>query len=406
MSISTKELDIRNLFIGCVVTGMILIFISQFLNSMIITVGLPTLVMGFYIFIGLKNEAVKPIIEQFADSVYYMGFLFTLVALIVSMLTFGEEQIQISQLIYNFSLALITTIIGLATRITLVNFQADERSTRRQIREELRSTASELISQSRQISTRLEVLNTEIHDTITKSLDESKASIKKSAQSIDEYTHISKEALRKQLDNINESIVDAMNELNNRIRDIDIPPDVISNKLAEPVSLFAEKMHETGVILNQLSDQQKSIRDSSHRIVKSLDRATLKIDNLHQSLDQFNTSIEADYQSRQQLAHLTEANLRNISTVITDVKNGVQHFSEITTQLDNANQKLSVFSDAISGQTQSVSETGSFLKSNLETFKIHQKELEEVVSAARKSLADVSQHLVQAIDYITDRLGK
>ena len=415
---SNEQVDIRKLFIMSLVAGAILILISQFLGSKIIpvplpdwvkwtlTVSLPTLVIIIYAIVGYRIDTVKPIIERFADTVYYMGFLFTLIALVASMLPFGGLSLDTKQLIRNFSLAVITTIFGLAIRITIVNFQADEQSTRRHLSEELRNAASELISQSRQISTRLEVLNTEIHDTITKSLEESKKSIEKSTQSIDEYAHITKERLLKHINQSSESIVDTINELNNRIRNIDVPPDLLANKLSEPISLFAEKMHETGVILQQLSEYQKSVRDSSRNIANSLERATLKVDKLHQTLDEFNNSLLQDLQSKRELAQLTEKNLHELANTIAEIKGGISHFSEIGAQLNDTSQKLAAFSNVITYQTQSVSDTGNLLKSHLETLRTHQIELDNIINESRKSLAEVSHHLVQAVNYVTDRLGK
>ena len=71
-----------------------------------------------------------------------------------------------------------------------------------------------------------------------------------------------------------------------------------------------------------------------------------------------------------------------------------------------SSQKLAAFSNVITYQTQSVSDTGNLLKSHLETLRTHQIELDNIVNESRRSLAEVSHHLVQAVNYVTDRLGK
>ena len=84
--------------------------------------------------------------EQMGDSFYYLGFLYTLTALAVSL--FGIEE-DINELLKNFGIAITTTLVGLIGRIILSQFRESldemKEKSERQISDSARKLNTQLV---------------------------------------------------------------------------------------------------------------------------------------------------------------------------------------------------------------------------------------------------------------------
>ncbi len=119
-----KVVPLQWWFAGALVLGAIAIFVGDTLGLLErwITIGVPIVVMFAYIAIG-RSYLVHGISRtQYADSIYYLGFLFTLVSITAAIIDVGPEG-DVSQIVNRFGVKLITTLIGLGVRVYLVNFR-------------------------------------------------------------------------------------------------------------------------------------------------------------------------------------------------------------------------------------------------------------------------------------------
>ena len=114
-------------FISSYLIGFLVILISiTFLNEYVfISLLLTTIPMFIYVLYAYTYTN-KPNLSMIADSAYFLGFLFTLTSITLSLYnlsSLGEGQETISKIVNIFGFALVTTIIGLIAKITLVNLQ-------------------------------------------------------------------------------------------------------------------------------------------------------------------------------------------------------------------------------------------------------------------------------------------
>ena len=79
--------------------------------------------------------------DQAGDGLYYLGLLFTLVSLSVSLHQFNVGEHTASYIVSNFGVALATTITGLALRVVFVQMRDSPLETERQARLELARAA-------------------------------------------------------------------------------------------------------------------------------------------------------------------------------------------------------------------------------------------------------------------------
>ncbi len=111
---------LRTFFAGCAV---ILTPLPDFLDvvSGNIRIAISIVLMVVYYQIGKKYIKSANTRAVFADSLYYLGFLFTFVALVGAMMQLDDLNIQ--DIIGKMGPALVTTVIGMAARIYLTQFE-------------------------------------------------------------------------------------------------------------------------------------------------------------------------------------------------------------------------------------------------------------------------------------------
>ncbi len=108
----------RGLFLGFFIGGGIaIVLMKSYADSPGLAVILPVLLMGSYA-LTLMWPDMLPRYESAGDNFYYLGFLYTLISLAISLYQFNTEGAS-SGIITSFGLALTSTILGLAGRILL-----------------------------------------------------------------------------------------------------------------------------------------------------------------------------------------------------------------------------------------------------------------------------------------------
>lgn len=108
-----------------------------------------TILMSVYYFVGRKYTKSANTRAVFADSLYYLGFLFTFVALVGAMLQLNDLNIQV--IIGKMGPALVTTVIGMAARIYLTQFEPITSEPETEALNTLGALTSDIISALKQL---------------------------------------------------------------------------------------------------------------------------------------------------------------------------------------------------------------------------------------------------------------
>ena len=98
---------------------------SQGVGFYLSALVIPLITMSLYIYLGWNRKDRSLSDEKFADSCYYLGFLFTIISIVVSLIDMGvkREQLQFDDITLRFGVAMASTALGLAVRVYLVNFK-------------------------------------------------------------------------------------------------------------------------------------------------------------------------------------------------------------------------------------------------------------------------------------------
>lgn len=136
--------------------GIIFIWSAKLLEwNIYVVTAVPVVTMVAYLVISLIFNGMRLHNEQAGDNLYYMGFLFTLSSLGVSLFRFTGAS-SIDEIVRNFGIAVSSTICGIAFRILFNQMRRDpvdiERSVRHELAEMTRRVRSELDSSAREFS--------------------------------------------------------------------------------------------------------------------------------------------------------------------------------------------------------------------------------------------------------------
>jgi hypothetical protein len=293
----------RRVFLIAVGVGGFFVFLSAVPGvPSAFGIGGPVLALIGYIYVSHDSEMSTQEVSQFADSVYYLGFVYTLLALCAVLLDFDSSDVS-NSIVARFALALLTTLIGLVARVYLVNFRASFDEALSAAEHDLFIAVQKFRSLLETNLSSMDVLGKQISTVLAESIDSQSEVTKRSS----ETNH---QIVRESLDAHQQSIVD----LKRRMNAVSIPPDLVTQKLAPTLDSLEETIRGMNVSISGLVAEQegtlKKISSNSARVTrhsKSLDEvesqmgeltgrlvsASAAIDGLQTSVESLGTTLES-----------------------------------------------------------------------------------------------------------------
>lgn len=229
---------------------------------------LPLLVMVAYIALGLKRQDRDVTDEKFADSCYYLGFIFTITSIVFSLFDLPNIGERIQDIAVRFGAAMVSTVLGLAVRVYLVSFRPDSSDALKDAEDAVLEAAQKFREQlvmayeklgdfqsqviaatqtsveavqlqveklTRDHSERMERVFVELNErnqqAVTQALSEVSTASSRMAQSVDGYAESMKSSLQSLGDRV-DSFGDAVTQ---RLKTTTFPDDYFASRLAAPL---------------------------------------------------------------------------------------------------------------------------------------------------------------------------
>jgi cell division protein FtsB len=85
----------------------------------------PLLIMVAYILLGYHRRDLDVNDDKFADSCYYLGFIFTFTSIIFCLFDLPNIGTKIQDIAVRFGAAMVSTVLGLSVRVYMVTFRRD-----------------------------------------------------------------------------------------------------------------------------------------------------------------------------------------------------------------------------------------------------------------------------------------
>lgn len=304
------------LFIAICVLKVGAATIGFFLHSVYLWgLGIPLALMAIYIAVGLKYR--EPVIsaEKFADSCYYLGFIFTIASIIFNLFDLPNIGDDLYSIAVRFGAAMVSTVMGLFVRICLVSFRPSMEDSMRNMedhvvdasqrlaesynkafedlehfrgevanaaRETVRTVSLEIQSLTEQNAKRMdefflsvsaqhtEAMATVIQDTKT-STEELKAAVQ-------EYTAASIASVSK----IDASVDYFREQVISRLEAVDFPEDLFTRKLGAAIEALNGS---TEALTSGVSAISGEVLEAAKLVERSITKINKKTDSMTDTLD-------------------------------------------------------------------------------------------------------------------------
>ena len=306
---------------------------------------IPLALMTAYIVLGLKRHDNDVTDEKFADTCYYLGFIFTITSIIFSLFDLPNIGTKIQDIAVRFGAAMVSTVLGLAVRVYLVSFKRDvadaikdaedavidaSQKFREQLViafEKLRDFQSEVDVASKATVERVQMqveamskshadkltgffaeLTTRNQEAFTEALAEVRGASVRLANSVDGYS----KGMRTNLTSIEEKVVAFTDAVTDRLKTTTFPDDYFAKNLAEPLTLLqsaatsvsgavarssTEITHSTTVLsaaLKKLRDKAGAAEDSLDTVLRLTEQQQAVLNTAQGQLtvlEQLNTTL-------------------------------------------------------------------------------------------------------------------
>ncbi|NUY02372.1 FUSC family protein [Paraburkholderia youngii] len=161
----------RNLFAVALVVKLASSALGWYLHSpWILGLAVPIAIMLIYVLIGVINPDPALTPEKFADSCYYLGFIFTITSIIFSLFDLPNIGTQMSAIAVRLGAAMTSTVLGLAVRVVLVSFRLDMDDAMKLAENKVVDATHQLRDQLTIVLEKLRVFERQVDDTTTQSV--------------------------------------------------------------------------------------------------------------------------------------------------------------------------------------------------------------------------------------------
>jgi hypothetical protein len=233
------------LFFGVVVLGSGYIIFSKLHDFGAVAVtAVPVLIMiGYALLLSARLFRLRD--DQSGDNLYYMGFLFTLTSLAVSLYQFSAAG-SAEQIVQNFGIAIASTIAGITLRIMFNQMRRDPVETEA-------TSRLELAEASRRVKRELE----------------------SSILEFGYFRRMTQQSITDALDEVRESIGNAHRQFTGEME-----------KLASSASVpFEESSKTSGATLSSLNQRTVEVLDVSRHLVQEGEELAKNTTNIVRSID-------------------------------------------------------------------------------------------------------------------------
>jgi hypothetical protein len=281
----------------------------------------PLALMGLYIVLGLKRADDRVSDEKFADSCYYLGFIFTISSILVALFDIPSISTKIGEISVRFGAAMVSTVLGLIVRVYLVNFRPDFEDAKeaaetglfdsvRVFRAQLDSALERLREFQRLVddaakasvaqvdlaiqdaaadhSQRFAELFEGIADSQRKAAADAAAHLRATTQTLSGALQDYAQALASGADRFEAGAAAFSESLEARLRRVALPEDFFTSRLSPPVERLGRAVAEVGGEVSSLSSEFQS---QTRSLSAALDGVAAKTQVAAASMDRISSAV-------------------------------------------------------------------------------------------------------------------
>lgn len=301
---NSGSMNPTNLFGFSIGAGILTILVGTYYSNVVINIVFPVGIMFYYAYTINKDATESLLIEQKADSVYYMGFILTLVAMTASLVALAyDDELRFNAIVINFGLALATTILGLTIRIIWLQLSSQDLADAESIlKERILKRSQDLQDQTEKVVGSMTALSNQLSkvseplknnfDRLTQTMEINEGAINK-LRHLDQSADSAAQSLRL-IANLAERMAVSTSELKRSV-DNDTLDKIDSLKLSarEARPKIEELDSEISTSINSIRESLDSLQDSIRRTDEMIAHSQASQEKNESILKKFSSSIKS-----------------------------------------------------------------------------------------------------------------
>ncbi len=297
--------NIQRLFLFTIVLKTVSSFIGWLIGgdlaNWILGFVLPLFFMGSYITLGMRRDKRDLTDEKFADSCYYLGFIFTIVSIIFCLLDIPNIDKELDTIAVRFGAAMFSTVVGIIVRVYLINFKKEFADAVQQSEDAIVDAAQKFIAQIELVS-------------------------EKSEQFQAYLSHATELSVERAHQKLESGLTYGLEKLENSIKqNSDLTTSALHNNLSEinnAVKKFCDVFNELLTESNRsLAQMQLDLNGFSKSLIVNIEQSKLPVNffsaQLQTPLDELKVCISRINSETARLAHELSLIPRNLAEDIT-----------------------------------------------------------------------------------------
>lgn len=411
---TAKTNKLQQLFVAAFVAGLSGLVFGTMLGAWWLSIIVTVASLIVYVFVGYRiNDGHVPA-QQFGDSAYYLGFLFTLAALMISMFVLGLDETDVRALLGRFATALLTTMIGLVARMWIVNLsgttdgslESAQQSLAQQterFRQELEGVTTGLVGEGYRVQESVGHLTEEMASetkaamqrataTLTESVAQASSTLSKKAE---EAFSAGEGALRAGFERLEQSfsqleqtladqtaqLHESFQELVRKVSATRLPEDVLSRHL-QPA-------------LDQLGGSVRGLVESTDQIGKALDGIKDKTGRIEREVGGVGVALE-DVRGTCEGAARSLGDVRELGDALGQMQ---QRIGGLAVSLEELLEQLAA-------HTNEQSRLGDAHRDQVQALEDHVRQMKEALAEADSMVAQVGREMVAAANFVRRELER
>jgi hypothetical protein len=376
-------------FGGLTLIGILVIAISKLAGvSPFLTMALPLVLMVVYLIVSTSLRRIQLHDEQTGDNLYYMGFLFTLTSLGVSLYQFTADG-SMDDVVRNFGIAITSTIFGIGLRILFNQTRRDvqdiERATRHDLATMARLVRAEMESARRDFSEFRRINNQMINEGFDDVIKHTDKASKKMMDTLENMATEAVKPFQNASSTLQTSISDTVTEISTKLGNMSALLDDSASKIQNTATKINDIQLSSDVIKNEL----KPVIEKMGKVV--VDLAT-RVEELRADQDKVVNALAAKIEeTRQEQNTATRSVTEGVNKLVGEMRVSVMHMEKIILNSEKAVQSSQ---EVIKANEEAV--TSTTRTSN---------QLHDVVTRAEQQVQKAEKQNLELRDIIARLLG-
>ncbi|HYC02402.1 MAG TPA: hypothetical protein VED40_03870 [Azospirillaceae bacterium] len=311
--------------------------------------------------------------DQAGDNAYYLGLLYTLTSLSYALYLFGRNPDAIDDIISNFGIALITTIVGVGLRVMFAQKREDPVEIEREARLELANAASQLRQELLTASGALNTFRQATEQSIAEAMRELKAITEKALrENVDTFSSVAKDLTTRvgasleehtvhaqKLSQASGRTVMAVEKLVQRVEEIAPAPDLLERKVVP-------HFDEVDAIIARMS--ARTAADGDH--VESIGRSVAQL-----------------------------------VTAVAGLEQRMQSLAGSGAPVDMVGARLKALADGLEGATRNIQGVAQSMGGTLKAIEQHNAGLATELAASRAATTEVQRALAEMSRALAEQIN-